>query len=128
MKKMEQTDFRENVVELLRTIASPEETMKYAEVVRGGDVGGELVCQWFDDLYLLGERHAGAVSAETRERYKSLFDAGELEALERFHAFFSEHVDSLGKHYSAHTLLLDPVWKDIMGQASRALRSFRPPG
>ena len=125
---MEPPAFRENIIGLLQTIASPEETQEYSKLISGGDVLGELICQWFDDLYLLDERHKGVISHEAIAHYKSLFDPKELEAMECFHAFLDKHADSLGKHYSAHTLLLDPVWKDIMEQAAITLRSFKVPG
>lgn len=125
---MELPGYRGNIIELLQTIASAEKTREYAKGTPGGDVLGELICEWFDDLYLPEKRHNEVVSAETLARYKSQFYPAELDAMERFNNFFDGRLDSLGKHDSAHTLLIDPVWRDIMGQAAIALRSFKMPG
>lgn len=101
-------DLRNNLVGLLRTLASKDEQLSYEFDVPVANVPAELVCQWFDDLY----HPEGNLFLEA-------FSAAERERLARFHTFYKERVkdlpDTLAEmHQTA-------AWLEVMGEAQQVL-------
>ena len=77
------TEFREHMIDLLKTIASPAMQMEYENNVPIANVPAELVCQWFDDFH-----------PET-ELFKSSFSSGELNELSKFTEFYDARVKAI---------------------------------
>jgi hypothetical protein len=106
----DEAGFRKMVTGLLRTISSEAEQREYQRNVPGVDVGTELVCQWFDDLY-----HPDDAT------FRSLFSDDQLRAMAVFNAVFSERHPQLP---SSRIVMWygHPVWQEIERAAALALQ------
>lgn len=100
------------VIGLIRTLSSEAEQREYQRNVPWVDVGTELVCQWFDDLYLPDD-----------VTFRSLFSVDELKAMSEFNAAFAELHPQLPS--SGNVMWFGhPVWQQIGHAATLALASF----
>jgi hypothetical protein len=99
------------IVELLRLLASEEKQLAYERNVPCVDITNELVCIWFDDLYLPGDAF-----------FCSCFMAQELAVLQEFHRFYDERIERLPESKgTVDTWLASPVWREIMKKAEETL-------
>lgn len=76
--------YKNALVELLRTIAHRERQLEYQRNVPIANVAAELVCEWFDDLY-----HPEAIF------FQNLFTESERARLAKFNEFYGGRVDEL---------------------------------
>ena len=93
-------DVRNNLVGLVRTIASEDRQRAYELDVT------ELVCMWFDDLY-----HPSA------GMFIEAFAPPERDRLAKFHAFFDARANLLPKSPRGDA----SAWLEVMGEAQRVL-------
>ena len=102
---------RNQVVELLRLLASEDLQLAYEQDVPHVDITVELVCMWFDDRYDPQQRH-----------FDSCFTSAELSALDEFHRFYDERLGRLPESQgTVRTWLVSPVWREVMEHARRTL-------
>ena len=105
--------FRNMVIGLLRTLSSEADQREYQRNVPHVDVGTELVCQWFDDLY-----HPDG------SEFRSLFTDRELRAMAAFNSIFSQSEP----HLPSGGILMwygHPVWEQIGRAAAAAMAALR---
>ena len=112
MRIADKAGFRQMVIGLIRMLSSEVEQREYQRNVPWVNVGTELVCQWFDDLY-----HPDDAA------FRSLFSADQLKAMADFNALFAKRhlqLPSSGiAEWYGHSL-----WQDIGHAAAAALQSF----
>lgn len=105
---MAAADLRNNIVGLVRTLASKDEQLAYERDVPIANVPAELVCMWFDDLY-----HRDG------ELFLEAFSPAERERLARFHGFYDvrhKHLpDTLAEMHQ------NEAWLEVMAEAQRVL-------
>jgi hypothetical protein len=95
-------------------LSSPEEQLDYERRVPGVSVPTELVCQWFDDLYL-----------PESESFRLCFSSQEMEALSVFSNYFDVAEKRLPQpREGVGTWLGDETWQGIMREAARALAAL----
>jgi hypothetical protein len=101
-------DLRNNIVGLVRLLASKDEQLAYQRDVPIANVPAELVCMWFDDLYHPYDNV-----------FSEVFSPAECERLARFHEFF----DVRHKHLPATLPEMhnNSEWLDVMAEARRVL-------
>ena len=101
---------RASLLDLLETLSSRELQQRYQDDVPIANVPAELVCGWFDDLYL--PEVPGFVAS---------FGEAELEALAEFNRVFDSLVDSLPETHDVQVLWEAPAWQDIEAAAVKAM-------
>ena len=107
--------YRDNIIGLLRDISQLAESV-------GPD---ELVCQWFDDLYLPGTDPIGfepGVHERGVAEFRALFSEDELAALDKFHGIFHEAYPALSR--DPVSFQRDQGWQTIANRAREALVRF----
>lgn len=107
--------YRQLILELLRDIAALE--------AGAGPV--ELVCGWFDDLYLPAEasQHPRSeVWSRNLQEWQQCFSEPELAALRSFNEVFESVQKKLTTDPS--TFASDPNWHRVSEAATEALRAF----
>ena len=112
---MSNLGYRVNIVGLLRDIS------RLADHV-GPD---EMVCQWFDDLYLPGIDGSGfepGVHDRGIAEFRALFSEDELAALAEFHSVFEEAFPALSR--DPRSFQRDLGWQTIANRAKEVLVSF----
>ena len=109
--------YRESLVNLLHEMAAEPPPDSFVE----------LVCSWFDDLYLPGFDSA-QYTPEANERgiaeFNNCFRQSELEALDRFHRFFDARVDQMPDDASPQELMANDQWQRIRREAIKTLKAF----
>ncbi len=114
-QQMSNLGYRESIIALLKEISELSDFV-------GPD---EMVCQWFDDLYLPGTDGSGfEPGAHDRgiAEFRALFSGDELAAMERFHAVFEEAYPALSR--DPRSFQRDLGWQTIANRAKDALVSF----
>jgi len=106
---MATNDFRDNLIDLLRTIASVEKQFEYEKNAQI-DVPIELINGWFDDLY-----HPNT------SLFESAFNSQERRELDRFNYFFDKYVDSIPDNQNLIYLQTSNEWKTIQLLASQTI-------
>ena len=101
---------RENIIDLLRTIASVDEQLSYEKRVPIANVSDELICSWFDDLY-----HPNTTLFETA------FNSEERRELDKFNYFFEKYVESIPDSSKPMDLQTSDEWKQIQSLANDTL-------
>src|SRR5215469_5487131 len=114
MSIADKSQFRHMVMGLLGTLSSEAEQREYQRNVPYVEVGLELQCQWFDDLY----------HPEDYE-FRSIFSAEELGAMAEFNTIFSQRKSRLPPGGIVMWYAY-PVWQGIGRAAAVALRAFQP--
>ncbi|QMU61832.1 MAG: hypothetical protein GKR92_09035 [Gammaproteobacteria bacterium] len=107
---MATNDFRENLISLLRTIASDGSQHKYEKEVSIGNVSEELICGWCDDLY-----HPNT------SLFESAFNSQERRELDRFNYFFDKYINSIPEKQKLIDLQNSYEWKEIQSLASQTI-------
>lgn len=79
----------------------------------------EMICGWFDDLYLPAEPDFNRQS-ESFAEWRSCFTDNQLKAIERFHSVFESVVDNLSE--DPHKFAKDPKWQEL----SELAKEIRP--
>ena len=105
------------MVNLLRSIAAKSP----------GESFVELVCGWFDDLYLPGfdpDDCNPGVHEKGVVEFNSCFHAKELQALELFHRNFIIQVKNIPSEISHQDLATNAQWKVIRHAAAKTLKAF----
>jgi hypothetical protein len=101
-------DLRNNIVGLMRMLASKDEQLAYERDVPIADVPAELVCMWFDDLY-----HPDT------DLFLEAFSPSERERLARFHVFYNARhkrlADTLAEMHQ------NGAWLEVMDEAQQVL-------
>ena len=97
------------MINLLRTIASPEKQTAYQKNVPIANVANEIVCQWFDDFH------------PNSELFRQAFLEEEIKLLEQFTRVFDKQVDKLPDNLEA--LLASAEWEFIMSKARVTLEA-----
>ena len=105
---MAAVDLRNNIVGLVRTLASKDEQLAYEFNVPIANVPAELVCMWFDDLY-----HPDA------DLFLEAFTPAERERLARFHAFYEARVEQLPDTLAE--MHQNAAWLEVMSEAQRVM-------
>jgi hypothetical protein len=99
---------RQEVLRLLRLISSVDLQVQYENDVPIADVPGELVCQWFDDLY-----HPKSTL------FQAAFSEVERARLAGFNEFYESRVKMLPKTLAE--LHRSSAWREIQVEAARTL-------
>lgn len=105
---MATADLRNNIVGLIRTLASKDEQLAYELNVPVANVPAELVCMWFDDLY-----HPDADS------FLECFTPAERERLAKFHAFFDARLERLPDTLAE--VHQNAAWLEVMSEAQQVI-------
>lgn len=112
---MSNLGYRDNIIGLLESIA-----------ILSDNVGPvEMICGWFDDLYLPGTNSSGfepGVHARGIAEFEALFSDDELEAMAEFHSVFEEAYPNMSR--DPHTFQSHLGWQTIANRAKTALVSF----
>jgi hypothetical protein len=88
--------------------------LDYEQRVPGISILSELVCQWFDDLYL-----------PESTVFRPSFSPQELEALSAFNTYFADQEESLpDPRNGIRNWLGDKIWSGIMHEATRTLAAL----
>ena len=103
---------RQMVIGLLRMLSSEAEQRQYQRNVPWVNVGTELVCQWFNDLY-----HPDDAA------FRSLFSADQLRAMANFNALFTKRHSQLPSP-GITSWYGNPLWEKIGRAAAAALQSL----
>jgi len=103
-------DLRENLIDILSTIASAEKQLEYEKQVPIANVSDELICGWFDDLY-----HPNTTL------FESAFNSQERRELDRFNYFFVNYVNSIPDNQKLIDLQTSDEWKKIQLLASQII-------
>jgi hypothetical protein len=110
----ETPDLRSGIVGVLQLLSSPEKQLKYERRVPKVRVTTELLCLWFDDLYL-----------PTSPAFNLCFSPREIEAMSAFNKYFADHEKLLPEPCDGmKSWLENETWRGIMLEASRALAFF----
>ena len=99
--------FRESIVELLEDLAAEKPQTSESE----------LICGWFDDLYVPGFKRQDYTSDGWKRgirAFEGCFTKPQLEALARFHAFYDGWLNSGVRD-----------WAPVKEQAAKTLEVFR---
>ena len=111
-------DRRPVMIELLELLASPEQQVDYERNVPQAFIPDELVCMWFDDLYIPQDAY-----------FRSCFSEAELAAMADFHTFYEKHEKELPRAVEGIAAWIeDETWQRIMARAQRTLVVFRDKG
>ena len=111
--------YRESVISLLRSIAAEAP----------GESLDELVCGWFDDLYLPGfdpEDSNPGVNERCVADFNDCFHTKELQALELFHHTFNALLKNIPNDIHHEELSLNENWQKIKLAAAKTLEAFNP--
>jgi hypothetical protein len=106
-------DLRENLIDILSTIASTEKLLEYEKQTPIANVLDELVCGWFDDLY-----HPNTTL------FESAFNSQERRELDRFNYFFDKYVNSIPDKQKLIDLQASDGWKEIQLLASQIINKY----
>lgn len=109
--------YRESVVSLLRKLAAESP----------GESFDELVCGWFDDLYLPGfdpEDCNPGVHEKGVMEFNNCFHLKELQAPELFHRTFGEQIKYIPDNIQYQEMTTNQYWQNIRQAASKALEEF----
>lgn len=102
------------IVGLLKLIATEQEQLNYEKNVPYVDIGQEIICMWFNDLYIPDDMY-----------FVSYFSKKELIALNEFNCFFEEKKRHLpAAEGTIKTWLNSPIWKEIMTKAEETIRKM----
>jgi hypothetical protein len=105
---------REQIRDVLETLASEEQQLSYERDCPHVDVTAELVEQWFSDLF-----HGKSPGEWPDDR---AFGNTELAAISEFHRFYKERLVQLPQSKgTVRTWLECSIWRDIMGKAQTTL-------
>ena len=107
--------YRNNIIGLLEDIAKLSDNV--------GPV--EMICGWFDDLYLPGTDSSGfepGVHERGLAEFEALFSHDELAAMEEFHCVFEAAYSNLSR--DPRTFQRDLSWQTIANRAKTALVRF----
>jgi hypothetical protein len=107
-------DLRNNVLQLLRLIASPEQQLAYERDNPIVDTKVELICMWFDDLY-----------KPSWSLFQDAFSSAEQEQLSVFDQFYQAHKKQVPDTLAA--MHKSPVWQEIMAAACNTLQCLGGP-
>ena len=107
--------FRHNVVEDLKTLASPERQLQFQRAVPFVNISVELACNWFDGHFF-----------PNVPEFVALFSATEWKALTEFDAIFDEVIEQFrGEHLpEIEELLQNSEWLRVVEAARIALAIF----
>ena len=105
---------RDALLELLDLLADASAQERYEHDVRIADVPSELVCMWFDDMYL-----------PESPTFRSAFSAAELDALAGFNRFYSSRVSALPAGGGVPALHRSKAWGEIMAEAAAVRARIR---
>ena len=109
-------NLRSGIISVLRLLSSSEEQLDYERRVPGISIPSELVCQWFDDLYL-----------PDTAAFRRSFSSQELESLAAFNTYFADREEILPDPRSGIvSWLKDKTWIEIMREANRTLAALSP--
>lgn len=102
---------RPELLRLLELLASREEQLAYEHCVPFVSIKNELLCMWFDDLYVPESEH-----------FKESFSEEELKALRSFNECFEEQVQVLKLvPGTIQTWLESDAWLRVMRKAAETL-------
>lgn len=109
--------YRESIVSFLQDISaeSPSESFD------------ELVCAWFDDLYLPGSDPEGynpGVHEKGIIEFNNCLHSKEIQALELFHQTFSVQLKNITDSIQYQEMATNKYWQKIKHAASKALEAF----
>jgi hypothetical protein len=104
-------ELRNNIVGLVRTLASKDEQLAYERDVPIANVPAELACMWFDDLY-----------QPDGDLFLEAFTPTERDRLARFHTFYDARIEQLPDTLAE--LHRDAAWLEVMGEAQRVLEDL----
>lgn len=94
-----------NVINVLRTIASPEEQAKYNANVPIANVPDELIAQWFDDFF-----HPDI------KDFVEMFSDEEWRVLEEFHKFFLKRLPKIPRSFE--DMQCNNHWIEVIRKAN----------
>jgi len=106
------TEFREHMIDLLKTISSPKMQMEYENNVPIANVPAELVCMWFDDFH-----------PET-ELFKSSFSSNEIKELAKFTEFYDARVEEIPDDGSVSKLQTNREWIEVQSFANEIISKY----
>ncbi len=116
---MTEFGYKKGIRELLEIISDP---------VKRGNIGAvEIMCGWFDDLYLPADdpnHYNPGVYEKGVKDFESCFSQKELIALQSFHEYFSSVVEDLNTNDPSNNIQEDPVWINIGLEALKTLGEF----
>lgn len=98
---------RENIIDLIALIASPEKQYEYEEEVPIANVPQELLCMWFDDIY-----HPDRID------FKNSFNKQEIETLANFNQYFEERAKLVPQFEGVKGLQQNSKWLEIQSYAN----------
>ncbi|NNC68035.1 MAG: hypothetical protein HKN83_08385 [Gammaproteobacteria bacterium] len=98
---------RENLIDLLRAIASIDKQLGYEKRAPIANVSDELICGWFDDLY-----------RPNTKLFEAAFNSQERRELDRFNYFFEKCVESISNSSKLIDLQTSDEWKQIRSLAN----------
>ena len=101
---------RENLIDLLRAIASIDKQLGYEKRARTANVSDELICGWFDDLY-----------RPNTKLFEAAFNSQERRELDKFNYFFDKYVNSIPDNQNLIDLQTRDEWKKIQSLASQTI-------
>jgi hypothetical protein len=88
----------------------------------------ELICMWFDDLYIPSQERPVSYSPEVWERglreWRGCFSDDELRILDRFHQAYASLVDELPTRWPEWEQ--DARWQSVKEAAAAALHQLEP--
>jgi hypothetical protein len=105
--------FRVGVMEVLELLSSSKKQFEYADRLPNISILTELVCLWFDDIYI------------PDNSFKQCFSEEELAAMAAFNTYFEKQYKLLPDHVGIPELLKNENWQQIMGQARQTLAILR---
>ena len=109
-------DLRSGIVGILQLLSSPQKQLQYELKVPAISVPTELLCMWFDDLYLPNSQY-----------FNRCFSSGELEAMATFNVCFARQEELLPEPRDGiKTWLQDETWLGIVQEASKTLAVLEP--
>jgi len=104
-------DLRNNVVSLMRLLASKDEQLAYEREVPIANVPAELVCMWFDDIY-----HPDS------DLFIEAFSLPERERLARFDTYYDARHKQLPNTLTE--MHQNQAWLEVMDEAQRVLQDL----
>ena len=105
---------RQNVIDILELLASPDEQIEYQRNVPHALVPDELICMWFDDSFRPKD-----------QRLREMFTDAEWSALLNFHSRYDELHNELPTPLpQIDALVSNTQWQSIISAAKAALRAF----
>jgi hypothetical protein len=123
---------RDRVVVFLLFMTSEKCRLACADRIPAASLAYELCKIWFDDIYTPGRTYLfdglkGDVAPDRVEAFEDAFSLGELEQLERFHAFLDLRMDMLRPDARRHARVpQNQMWENILRDATYLLEDLDP--